>query len=329
MAVPGKRSSHLKKTPNLGGIAIFYGITVAASIAAYELFSMYIFLFAAIIILFFIGLMDDILVVAPDKKFYAQVIGTAMIAVGSNVRIDNFFGILGIEAVPYWFSLIFTIFVFVFLINAFNLIDGIDGLASGIAIVASLAFMFTFWRLGETNYPMIVFALTIIGSLLAFLQFNFAKQHKIFMGDTGSMIIGFLLSFMAVKFLNLFSLEYTYDHPTYYLPAAPAVIVAILIIPIIDTLCVSVIRIYRGHSPFRADKNHLHHRYLNLGLTHMQVSAILTIENGIVILVAYFFRHIDVHFLLLIVLSLGLIISFLPLLFNRRRQMQKNKITEN
>jgi len=322
MAVPGKRSTHVKKTPNLGGIAIFYSITIAASIAAYELFSSYIFLFAAIIILFFIGLMDDILVVAPNKKLYAQIVGTAMIAIGSNVRIDNFFGILGIETIPYLFSILFTIFVFVLLINAFNLIDGIDGLASGIAIAASLAFVFTFWRLGVSNYPMIVFALTIVGSLLAFLLFNFSKTSKIFMGDTGSMIVGFLLSFMAVKFLNLFSKDYTYEHPLYYLPAAPAVVIAILIVPIIDTLCVFIIRMAKGRSPFKPDKNHIHHRYLNLGLSHMQVTLVITIQNGIVILVAYFLRHINVHFLLLIVLLLGLIISFLPLLFTKRNKQQ-------
>ncbi|TWP27610.1 undecaprenyl/decaprenyl-phosphate alpha-N-acetylglucosaminyl 1-phosphate transferase [Apibacter muscae] len=318
MVTPGQRSSHIRKTPNLGGIAIFYSIVVMASICAYELFTSYIFLFAAIVILFFIGLMDDILVVAPNKKFYAQIITAIMISVGSNVRIGHFFGIMGINLIPYWLSIIFTVFVFIFLINAFNLIDGIDGLASGIAILACCAFIFTFWRLSTNiNYAMIVLALTIIGSLLAFLKFNFSVKYKIFMGDTGSMIVGFLLSFMAVKFLNLFLLKNAEGGPMYNLQSAPAIAMAILIIPIIDTLCVFLIRLYYRTPPFKADKNHMHHRYLKLGLTHKQVSMILVIENAFIIIVAYFLRHLNVNILLVIILFLGFVFSFLPLILKK------------
>lgn len=314
MAVPGNRSSHIKRIPNLGGIAIFYSITIAGSIFAYNLFGTYIFLFASIIILFFIGLMDDILVVAPNKKLYAQIVAAILISMGSDVRIGNFFGFMGIEQIPYWFSIIFTVFVFIFLINAFNLIDGIDGLASGVAILASMAFIFNFWRLGPINYPMVIFAFTIIGSLSAFLIFNFSKTYKIFMGDTGSMIIGFLLSFMAVKFLNLFSLEYSPNNPVYKLQSAPAVVVAILILPIIDTLSVSVIRILKGHSPFRADKNHIHHRYLNLGFNHKQTSLILVLSNACILLIAYLLRHVNVNILMFLVLIIGFIFYYGPIL---------------
>ncbi|MDR2122040.1 MAG: undecaprenyl/decaprenyl-phosphate alpha-N-acetylglucosaminyl 1-phosphate transferase [Flavobacteriaceae bacterium] len=312
MANPGERSSHKERTPNLGGISIFYSVVIMSSICAYELFSTYIFLFAAIIILFFIGLMDDILVVAPDKKIYAQIVSALIVSVGSNVRIGHFFGIMGIELLPYWFSIVFTILIFVFLINAFNLIDGIDGLASGVAILGCGAFMFTFWRLGRINYPMVVLALTLAGSLLAFLRFNFSRKHKIFMGDTGSMIVGFLLSFMGIKFLNLFLLQYPFGAPVYYLQSAPVIVVAILIVPIIDTIGVSLIRISKGLSPFTADKNHMHHRYLKLGLSHKQVTFIIVAENAFIIVVAYFLRHINVHLLLFIILALGLIFSFLP-----------------
>lgn len=324
MATPKERSSHIRETPNLGGISIFYSVTIMSSICAYELFSSYIFLFSAIIVLFFIGLMDDILVVSPNKKFYAQIVTALMISVGSNVRIGHFFGIFGINLLPYWFSILFTVIVFIFLINAFNLIDGIDGLASGIAILVCGAFIVTFWRLGAINHPMIVLSLTIIGSLLAFIRFNFSKKYKIFMGDTGSMIIGFLLSFMGIKFLNLFLLQYPYGAPVYWIQTAPAIVIAILIIPIIDTLGVFVIRLFKGHSPFKADKNHMHHRYLRLGLSHKQVSIIMVFENAVVILVAYFLRHIEVHLLLAIILSLGIIFSFLPLLLYKKINLIKS-----
>ena len=139
------------------------------------------------------------------------------------------------------------------------------------------------------------------------------------MGDTGSMIIGFLLSFMGVKFLNLFLLQYPFGTQVYWIQSAPAIVIAILIIPIIDTLGVFMIRIYKKRSPFKADKNHMHHRYLRLGLSHKQVSLCMVAENVIIILVAYFLRHINVHLLLVIILSLGLIFSFLPLLIKNNK----------
>ncbi len=310
MDVPGARSSHIKKIPNLGGVGIFYGLCVSSTIFAPELFSQYTVLFACLVILMFVGLMDDILVVSPDKKLYAQLAVAFLLVVISDVRIGNFFGAMGIEKLPYWLSVVFTVFIFIILINAFNLIDGIDGLAGSLAVVSSLGFVYSFFTLGE--YNMVVLSICLIASLLAFLPFNFSTRMKVFMGDTGSMIVGFLLTFMAIKFLNLLMLETSSGSLYYHLPSAPAIAMALLIIPIVDTLTVSLIRIKNGKSPLHADKNHIHHRYLKLNLNHVQVTSIIVLFNVLLLVITYLLRRMNVNVLGIIVLSLGILFSIFP-----------------
>ena len=132
------------------------------------------------------------MVISPVKKFYTQFFTAALISIGSGIRIDNFFGILGIYEINYYISIIFTVTVVVFLVNSYNLIDGIDGLAGGIGILACLSFAFSFFKLGVPNYENVVLCFILLGSLIAFLYFNFSKRNKIFMGDTGSLFVGFI-----------------------------------------------------------------------------------------------------------------------------------------
>lgn len=318
MDEPGNRSSHVKKVPNLGGLAIFFAISIAASVFSYELFGRFIFLFASMVILMFTGLMDDILVVAPDKKLYAQILTASLLVLGSDVRISNFFGVLGIYQLNYFISIGFTIFFFIIFINSFNLIDGIDGLAGGITIAVCLAFAYSFYVLNDLQ--MVVFAFTIIGSMLAFLYFNLSKKFKIFMGDTGSLLLGFLIAFMTIKFLHLI-LE---EKP--YLPTAPAIAVAILIIPIIDTLSVTFIRLKNGHSPMKADKNHLHHKFLSVGLSHQQTALILIIVNILVLIVTYFTKSFfNVNIMIPFVLFLGFLFIYLPYYFLKHRSVNNDE----
>lgn len=318
MDEPGNRSSHVKKVPNLGGLAIFFAISIAASVFSYELFGRFIFLFASMVILMFTGLMDDILVVAPDKKLYAQILTASLLVLGSDVRISNFFGVLGIYQLNYFISIGFTIFFFIIFINSFNLIDGIDGLAGGITIAVCLAFAYSFYVLNDLQ--MVVFAFTIIGSMLAFLYFNLSKKFKIFMGDTGSLLLGFLIAFMTIKFLHLI-LE---EKP--YLPTAPAIAVAILIIPIIDTLSVTFIRLKNGHSPMKADKNHLHHKFLSVGLSHQHTALILIIVNILVLIVTYFTKSFfNVNIMIPFVLFLGFLFIYLPYYFLKHRSVNNDE----
>lgn len=325
MDEPGGRSSHLRKIPNLGGISIFYSIGICASIFAFELFVMYKFLFASLIILLYIGVMDDIVVMRAYKKLMAQIVVSTLIVVGSDVRIRNLFGIFGLYEIEYWVSVFVSIFTFIILINAFNLIDGIDGLAGSYSFICSAFFGISYYRLGEFNYPLVMLSVVIMGSVLAFLYFNLSnyRHNKIFMGDTGSMILGFLLAFTAICFIDLFISKQTVDYTYYHLQTAPAVAVAILILPIIDTLNVIIIRLKNKKSPFEADKNHIHHKLLNLGLTHRRSSFYIILYYLMIVAVAYVLRHWNVNILLIIIVFLGFVGAYLPDLVNK---MKKNRI---
>jgi UDP-N-acetylmuramyl pentapeptide phosphotransferase/UDP-N-acetylglucosamine-1-phosphate transferase len=314
MDEPGVRSSHLRKIPNLGGIAIFYSIGISASVFAYELFDLYKFLFASLVILLYIGVMDDIVVMRAYKKLVAQIMVSSLIVVGSDIRIRSLFGVFGIYEMSYLVSILFSITTFIILINAFNLIDGIDGLAGGYSVICSALFGISYYRLGAYNYPLVVLSAIIIGAVLAFLYYNLSnyRTNKIFMGDTGSMLLGFLLAFTSICFIDIFIDKKLPDVPRYHLQSAPVVAVAILILPIVDTLNVIIIRLINKRSPFDADKNHIHHKLLKLNLTHRRSSFYIIMYYLFVVTIAYYFRHIDVNLLLLIILFLGFFGAYIP-----------------
>ena len=270
-AKPGFRSSHEAETPTLGGIAIF-----AASLIAYFLWphsenildSNTINLsMTGIIILFFLGLKDDILAVDPTKKLIIQIFASLILVAMGNFKVDNFYGIFGIHAVSDFISIPLTVFIFIAIINAINLIDGIDGLAGGISLIASMGFGIWFILNDHFSFGCLAFALS--GSLLGFLRFNFSKTSKIFMGDTGSLIVGYLLSIFAVEFLSL-NVGYLHDPEAYF--NAPIIVMVLLIVPIFDTLRVFIVRIVKGGSPFIADRNHMHHILIDSGLNHFWAS---------------------------------------------------------
>ncbi len=314
MDEPGLRSSHLRKIPNLGGIAIFASIGFCAPIFAYELFDIYKFLFASLVILLYIGVMDDVVVVRAYKKLIAQILVTILMVLGSDVRIGSFFGLFGIYEISYLSSVVVSTVIFIILINAFNLIDGIDGLSGGFAIICSIIFGISYFRLGEYNYPLVVLCAIIIGSVLAFLYYNLSNYRvsKIFMGDTGSLILGFLLAFTAILFINLFIDKEDVNIPKYHLQTAPVIAIAILILPIVDTLNVIIIRILQRKSPFDADKNHIHHKLLKLDLTHRRSSFYIIVYYIFVVAVAYYFRHLNINLLFVLVMAIGFFGCYLP-----------------
>lgn len=317
MDEPGARSSHLRKIPNLGGIAIFFSLGVCAPVFAYELFDRYKFLFASFIILFFVGVMDDIMVLRAYKKLMAQILVSALMVIGSDVRIRSLFGVFGIYEINYYLSVAFSIMTFIILINAFNLIDGIDGLAGSYTIATSALFGISFFRLGSHNDPLVILCAIIIAASFGFLIFNLSNKRstKIFMGDTGSMILGFLLAFTGISFIEIFIAK---KHEVFYhLQSAPVIAVAILILPIIDTLTVIITRIYHKKSVLSPDKNHIHHKLLNLGLTHRRSTIYIISYYFIIIIIAYNLRHINVNLLLGIIILLGFIGAFLPIFLLR------------
>lgn len=307
MDQPDGRSSHKDKVPTLGGIGIFIAMAITMGILGPVLdFRSMAFnplpLLAGLTLLFFMGVKDDLLVLSPKKKFVGQAVAALIVILLSDIRILGFNGLFGIHELPYWASVAFTLLVFVFIINAFNLVDGIDGLAGMVAILASISFGI-FFVIGDQGHLALI-SFSLIGTLIAFLRYNMAR--KLFMGDTGSMVIGFLLAFQAVNFLNLnpaLDIGSKIANP-------PILALAFLLFPIIDTIRVFIIRILQKCNPFRADKNHIHHCLLKLGLSHLMATLLISVFCVLTMLLAYSLRHLEInqHFMVVFTMSVSMVL---------------------
>lgn len=318
MDEPGSRSTHTVKTPTLGGIAIFFSLAVViTTIGGLLDTKILMLLLGGLTVLFFLGLKDDLLVLSPKTKFMAQLLVAGVLIVFTDTRIVGFFGLLGVTTLPYWLSVVFTLFVYILIINAYNLIDGVDGLAGGLAIFACIAFAFLFWKTQDVS--MTTIAVATIGSLVPFLRFNFSKKRKIFMGDTGSMILGFLIAFFVVHFL---SQAQVYKTSLFY-NSAPILALTIVFFPLLDTLRIFFIRvIIHKKSPFKADRNHLHHGFINLGYSHKQTTACIVITNAILFVLALLFKDFDIHLQLCLILGIGTVLYSVVFLYH---WLMKNK----
>lgn len=308
-ALPNGRTSHQGAVPTLGGIAIFAGFIISALLfSSYIVFPPLPFITAGCLIIFFSGLKDDIFIISPYSKIATQILASATIIYFADIRITNFHGFLGINEISYIYSFLITIFVFIVIINSYNLIDGIDGLASVIGIVSSFAFGSWFFLTQHFQYAVLCFALA--GSLVGFLRFNLSKkQYKIFMGDTGSLLVGFVIAVLVIQFneFNLLTIG------KYKIESAPAVSIAILILPLYDTLRVMIVRVISKQSPFKADRGHIHHKLLDLGYTHIQATIILSVFTIVFIFIAYQLQHIGILWLTLILFVLATLLYLIPI----------------
>ena len=316
MDEPDSRSVHSVNVPTLGGIGIFISLILVISLAGSILNSRNLLIMAgAITLLFFLGLKDDLLVLSPRKKFLGQLLASFLLVTITDIRIIGFSNMFSVEVLPYWVSIAFTVFVFVLIINALNLIDGVDGLAGSIALMASLVFGVLFY---QANYiGSATLAVALAGTLLAFLRLNFSKTNKIFMGDTGSLVVGFMLAVFAVSYISYSQVK----TPLGATDSSPILTVAILFYPLMDTLRIFFIRIFiHKTSPFIADKNHIHHRILSLGYSHIQTTAIIIIFNILVIGFAYSIRSLEIHLQLLLLIGFGMGLYLLPFLKHARNR---------
>ncbi len=301
MENPVKRSSHVSPTPTFGGVGIFAGTLIGYMLWNFqdEEFLLHRVM-AGLVVLFFLGLKDDLYALAPLKKIASQILASVLVVVGSDLRITSFFGIFGIHEIPYLAGVIVTVFIFVALINAFNLIDGVDGLAGGIGMISSAGF--GLWYLLEGYWSLACLSLSLSASLLGFLRYNFSKTSKIFMGDTGSLIVGYLVTILAVKFIQL-NESYNFSPDEHYV-SAPVLTIVILSVPIFDTLRVFGLRILKGRSPFTADRLHLHHLLVDNGLSHVATSlSLYGMTIGLTIFTYYLRTFFDNTALSLYVIS--------------------------
>lgn len=314
---PNERKASKVVVPTLGGVAIFIGFILSTIIATdgYN-FSELKYMIAAVIIMLFIGLKDDLMDISARKKLIVQIATAVMLIVLGNFRFTDLQGVFGIHEINYAVSFSLTFFIMIAVINAFNLIDGIDGLASGISIVISLVFGTWFLLAGHYEYGIMCFSL--IGSLLGFFIYNvFGKKNKIFMGDTGSLILGVIMVILVIKFNQL---NINQSLP-YAVEAAPIVSIAILIIPIIDTLRVFFIRLSKRRSPFTPDMNHIHHNFLKLGNSHLKSTILIVTINILFIAFAFSLNQaININNLMISIFALGFIVAYIPCMILKLKQ---------
>ncbi|MGZ3848903.1 MAG: glycosyltransferase family 4 protein [Flavisolibacter sp.] len=264
--LPDARKLHTKPIASLGGIGIFLGLFMSTLLAiSYKNNPEFQYFLASAIVIFFLGLKDDILIISATKKFLGQLAATAILVHLGNIRIDSMHGFLGVYNLPESLSLLLSYATIIVTINAFNLIDGVDGLAGLLGMLATLVFAIYFYMADLTAYAMLSFSMT--ACLAAFLFFNY-HPARIFMGDSGSLLLGLVNAILVVKFINVADAV----AGAFPLTSSVAIGFSILIVPLLDTLRVFSIRIFKGRSPFSPDRNHIHHLLLDRGLSHSQVA---------------------------------------------------------
>jgi UDP-GlcNAc:undecaprenyl-phosphate GlcNAc-1-phosphate transferase len=281
---PDERKVHKTVIPTLGGLGIFAGFVIALLVGTpYGVAQELQYFMAAAVVIFFLGMKDDIMVLSASKKFIGQLIAAGILIKFGGVQINNMHGFLNIYEIPHFAGIILSVFTIIVITNSFNLIDGVDGLAGSLGFLTTLIFGVYFYSIHEMQYAVMAFALA--GSLISFLIYNFSPA-KIFMGDTGSLLLGLVNSILVIKFINTSELP---ANP-FPLQAAPAIGFAILMIPLFDTLRVFGLRILDRRSPFSPDRNHVHHFLLDLGFSHKKITFLCVTVNIIFILGAYALR---------------------------------------
>jgi UDP-N-acetylmuramyl pentapeptide phosphotransferase/UDP-N-acetylglucosamine-1-phosphate transferase len=327
---PGEaRKLHFRRVPTIGGIIIFAG-TLFSFLLWYpfdEIWDVnhlgralrdFQYIGATMIILFFIGIKDDIIGTAPVKKLAGHLVVAFILVIMGDIRITSMHGIFGIQELPEWGGIFLSILTYTVIVNAINLIDGLDGLAGGLGVIASSAMGLWFYFAGAYEYAVLAGALS--GSLIGFLVYNFSPA-KIFMGDSGSLTIGLVLSVLAIKLI---------EYPVDLVPneliqiSKPVFAMAALVYPLTDTLRIFIYRIVRGISPFAADKNHIHHRLIELGLGHRK-TVLLIYAASIFMIALSTSIHERPGVVLIITALVALVISQIPgalvMIKNRRKNI--------
>jgi UDP-GlcNAc:undecaprenyl-phosphate/decaprenyl-phosphate GlcNAc-1-phosphate transferase len=297
---PDDRKRHRHLVPTMGGLAIYAGIIISFLILGQDILGQPLkYLMAASVILFFTGFFDDLLDLPAIRKLFLQILAATLVTY-AGIRITSMYGLFGIHELNGWIQYPVTILFIVGITNAYNLVDGIDGLAGTLGLLASLIYGVIFYHFGYSDFAILSF--TVSGALLGFLCYNF-HPAKIFMGDTGSLIVGFMLASMAVNLLTINSIPNSNVQGI-----SPALIMSVLFVPVYDVLRVTVIRLLTGSSPLQADRNHVHYMITSQGFGQRATTFIIVLINLVIILLAIYFKNMNINFFLLMSLCFGLII---------------------
>jgi UDP-GlcNAc:undecaprenyl-phosphate GlcNAc-1-phosphate transferase len=313
---PGVRSSHSNITPSFGGVAFYISYIIALFFLQFFFENQVsLTLLVGISVLFFTGLLDDIINLTAKLKFFGQFLGVALLMSQPDFRIISMHGFMGIYEMPLAVSIAGSMFFLLGLINAFNLLDGIDGISSITGIIVASFYSYMFYKLGYFYY--LGLSIATIATLLAFLRFNFSVTKKIFMGDTGSLTIGLVLGLLTLKLMTAEAI----DTSLHFNPKQlPLLLVAVLYVPILDTCRVMMIRLLNGVSMFSADRNHIHHIIVDYGLSHRKASSFIGFVNFCIGLFMFFvitnFNILQATLVLISIFIAGILLLFL---------MNKNK----
>ena len=309
--VPGERASHKKTVPVFGSIAIFSGIIF--SLIFWAEIDKIQFVLVSFLIVFFVGVIDDLLGLTPYKKIIGQVIAILIVIYMAKIQINSMHGVLGVYELPNIIATLFTVFVVIVITNGFNLIDGVDGLASGIGVISSLGFGVMAYLMNQTNMAIIAFSL--MGALLAFLKYNF-HPASIFMGDSGSLFVGVILSILAINSIRDGLVTETIHFPN----KGPLIAIVFLAIPLFDSLRVFVVRVMHGKNPLYAGREHIHHALLDLGFGHKRTALILYYTSILLIVGSYFLLELNINSSIAILALVSFIILMIPFYILRKRK---------
>ena len=321
---PDERKIQRVPVPVLGGVAVFFGMLVAFAIAAtiYDVSNMFAII-CVIMIMLYIGTIDDVIDLSPWIRFIIEIIVVLVLIFCDGCSIDNFHGLWGIGKLPDMIAIPLTVFACVGIVNSINLIDGVNGLSSGYCIVTCIIFGMAFLLTGDVGRATL--AIISVGALIPFLFHNvFGKKSKMFIGDGGTMMMGIIMSSFVINALK--------THST-IAAAVPdnfgmvAFVLAVLAIPVFDTLRVMTARIVRGGSPFNPDKTHLHHLLLDYHFSHIGTTAMEIISNLLVIGVWYLEYRLgaSVDLQLYVVIVMGMLITFAFYRFARVQQRKETR----
>ena len=320
-----ERKIHTEVVPNLGGVSIFFSSVIIASLFVGTELGVWKYIVAATMILFVIGIKDDLISLTPSKKFAAQILAAFITVYFADIRLESLHGIFGIYELSGWYSYAFSIIGCIFVTNAFNLIDGIDGLAGSISVLCTFVLGICLALQGNHNVAIVAF--TLMGAIVGFLKHNLAPA-KIFMGDAGSLFIGFMISILCISFINSFHPEQTIGSVIHTPSSALLLALSVLFIPVFDSFRVIISRLVDGRYPFKADRTHLHHLLLDLGFSHTRIVTILIIANLLIISVSLMVQDYDPNLGIMTVLALAFGL-FGILYIMRRSQLAKTEVQKS
>ncbi len=293
---PDERKVHKNVIPTLGGMGIFAGFIIAILMGIPAGVNPEVQYFvAASLVIFFLGLKDDIMILSASKKFVGQLVCAGILIKFGGIQINNMHGFLGLDVIPPVASYVLSVFTIIVITNAFNLIDGVDGLAGTLGLITTFTFGAYFFYIGYISYAVIAFSLS--AAIIGFLIYNFSPA-KIFMGDTGSLLLGTINSILVIKFISVAPLP---NH-AFTITSAPAIGFAILMVPLFDTLRVFAIRIFKRRSPFNPDRNHIHHFLLDLGFSHRKITLSIGAVAILFILAGFMMHNLDTTLIIAVLL---------------------------